>query len=130
MRDAAASKQSPVVGGPFHDWLFQRMLYSFDWLWCIKHEIEMSHCNGNGFDAQSLVGQPTESKLGRPIIALENSRLGTFMHGKEILGAWRKQLTTTCQKSVQPLQWRDFTCKKNHAWGSSVLDGKMLLSQT
>ena len=99
------------------------------WLWCIKHEIEMSHCNGNGFDAQSLVGQPTESKLGQPIIALENSRLGTFMHGKRFSGM-AQAIDTICQKSAQPLQWRGFTCKKNHAWGSSVLDGKMLFSQT
>jgi len=85
MRDAAASKQSPVVGGPFHDWLFQECSTALNeehWPWYIRHEIKMSHRNGNRFDAQSLVGQPTERKLGQPIIALENSRLGTFMHGK------------------------------------------------
>src|SRR5271163_2307229 len=117
MRDAAASKQSPVVGGPFHDRLFQECSTALNkehWLWYIRHEIEMSHCNGNRFDAQSLVGQPTESKLGQPIIGLENSRLGTFMHGKR----FSEHGASNCQKSAQPLQWRDFMCKKNHAWGS------------
>ena len=58
MRDAAASKQSPVVGGPFHDWLFQECSTALNeehWPWYIRHEIKMSHRNGNRFDAQSLL---------------------------------------------------------------------------
>jgi hypothetical protein len=55
MWDAAASKQSPLVSGPFHDWLLQECSTALNeehWLWYIRHEIEMSHCNGNRFDAQ------------------------------------------------------------------------------
>jgi hypothetical protein len=66
MRDAAASNNLLLSVGHFMTgWVKNALQFLNEehWLGYIRHEIKMNHCNGNRFDAQSLVGQPTGSKL-------------------------------------------------------------------